>query len=245
MATAHLTEALLHDTPDGRRSISAWALRSIYAMAFCRFVNGFVDRDIARAAKAVLRSGEGGGGARAGDETAAPAAPGKGEGSMYAHAAAIGMPERFVDLRHRATHEEMPSLETLRDATEAGLQWLWERWWRANATGDPRRALWEREERKQLAVTKRVLTVNSSAVSAETLADSERAGDGDELCTVCRKRKKKGGRGRGNAEMEEDEEDEEPRELGGDDLRNGKGLKPPTGRNPKKRHTAFGLFEPP
>ena len=49
MATASLTEAILHD--EARRNssgtvLSESAMQSIYAMAFARFVNGFVDRDV-------------------------------------------------------------------------------------------------------------------------------------------------------------------------------------------------------
>jgi hypothetical protein len=153
IATANLTEALLHDTLDRRRLISDWALRSVYAMAFCRFVNGLVDRDIAKAAltanAATKVDAEGTGAART---------TSRGETSMYAHAAAIGLPEQFVDLRHRATHDDMPSLEVLRQAAGRALEWLWERWWTVHATDDPGRALREREEQRLLGKRKREAT---------------------------------------------------------------------------------------
>lgn len=158
IATANLTDAMLHDTLDRRKVISDCALRSVYAMAFCRFVNGFVDRDIAKAALRVNAATKADGAAegKAGNdgEVGASTAASRGESSMYAHAAAIGLPEQFVDLRHRATHDEIPSLEVLRTMARRGLDWLWERWWKVHATDDPGRALREREERRLLGQKK-------------------------------------------------------------------------------------------
>jgi len=160
IATANLTDALLHDTLDRRRLISDWALRSVYAMTFCRFVNGLVDRDIAKAAlaaNAAMKVGASGGEGTMGSKEGAGAASTtlRGETSMYAHAAAIGLPEQFVDLRHRATHDDMPGLEVLRQAARRALEWLWERWWKVHATDDPGRALREREEQRLLGERKR------------------------------------------------------------------------------------------
>lgn len=173
LSTGSLTEAVIHHDQlrvgrktsgdDGRTpagvSISGQALQSIYAMAFARFVNAFVDRDVARAHTADLMAHES---SDDGDETmaisittaaaAGPASTGRGESSMYAHAATIGMPEVFVDLRHQVTHGDIPSLVYLRKMTLSALEWLWERWWVKNATGDPARALLELAERRQLAV---------------------------------------------------------------------------------------------
>src|SRR4051794_37630725 len=160
IATANLTDALLHDTLDRPRLISDWALRSVYAMAFCRFVNGLVDRDIAKAAltaNAPTKVGTSGGEGTTGNKEGVGAASTKsrGETSMYAHAAAIGLPEQFVELRHRATHDDMPGLEVLRQAARRALEWLWERWWKVHATDDPGRALREREEQRLLGKRKR------------------------------------------------------------------------------------------
>jgi hypothetical protein len=164
IATANLTEALLHDALDRRRMISDWALRSVYAMAFCRFVNGLVDRDIAKAALAANAAtkvdASSGGERTTGNKEGAGAAnvTSRGETSMYAHAAAIGLPEQFVDLRHRATHDDMPGLGVLRPAARRALEWLWERWWKVHATDDPGRALREREEQRSLGERKRKAT---------------------------------------------------------------------------------------
>ncbi|EXJ78493.1 hypothetical protein A1O1_08894 [Capronia coronata CBS 617.96] len=146
IATAGLTEALLHDEASRtERGISDLAMQSIYAMAFARFVNGFVDRDVARSQAAELALD----GADV-DNVAAATSTAKGESSMYAHAATIGMPPKFVDLRHEVTHGHIPSLIYLKRMTLQALEWLWDRWWLKNATGDPSRALRELEERTWL-----------------------------------------------------------------------------------------------
>jgi hypothetical protein len=179
IATANLTEALLHDTLDRRRLISDWALRSVYAMAFCRFVNGLVDRDIAKAAltanAATKVDVSGGERTTNNKEGGAASTTSRGETSMYAHAAAIGLPEQFVDLRHRATHDDMPGLEVLRQAVRRALEWLWERWWKVYATDDPGRALREREEQRLLGERKREATRMST--SQEGVEAADRRGD--------------------------------------------------------------------
>ncbi|MCJ1456405.1 Cytoplasmic glyoxalase II [Mycoblastus sanguinarius] len=50
--------------------------------------------------------------------------------SMYAKAQQIGLPAVFVDLRHEATHGDMPSLTNLRSAASRALQWLWLDFWK-------------------------------------------------------------------------------------------------------------------
>ena len=50
--------------------------------------------------------------------------------SMYALAKTIGLPATFVELRHQATHEQLPSLAKLRSAARKALQWIWEYYWR-------------------------------------------------------------------------------------------------------------------
>ncbi len=135
IATAHLTDALLHDQPGRRDQLSDLALGSIYAMTFCRFVNGLVDRDVRKSVNATI--------ARDGAAAESDAASGlhRGQSSMYAHAQALGLPESFVELRHQATHDEMPSLEVLRVTTQEALEWLWERWWKFNVKGSAEPAL--------------------------------------------------------------------------------------------------------
>lgn len=133
LSTADLSDSILH-YEDLERTGNFNMCRSVqfmFAFAFLRFVNGFVDRDIARSTEAAL--------SRADDETEEErnGRMSGGESSMYAHAMAIGMPERFVDLRHQVSHGKLPEVSVLKRAADEALDWLWERWWKSNAIGDP------------------------------------------------------------------------------------------------------------
>ena len=137
IATASLTDAALHDTkPSEQRLsyISDQALQSIYAMAFCRFVNGFVDRDVAKSSLTAMAT------TTVTHEDGLTTIQSRGEGSMYALAGKIGMPIRFVDMRHQITHERMPAIEDLARLTGEALEWMYERWWKRNAAFDPTEA---------------------------------------------------------------------------------------------------------
>ncbi|WFD17912.1 rRNA-processing protein las1 [Malassezia caprae] len=77
------------------------AVRTTYAMALTRFVNSVVDS---------FQTG------------------------MYAQsigaiAERIGLPLWLVQVRHSATHEELPSLDVAREACDAALRWLDEHYW--------------------------------------------------------------------------------------------------------------------
>jgi ribosomal biogenesis protein LAS1 len=48
---------------------------------------------------------------------------------MYSIAKTIGLPATYVELRHQATHEELPSLSKLRAGTQKALQWIWDYYW--------------------------------------------------------------------------------------------------------------------
>lgn len=50
--------------------------------------------------------------------------------SMYDVAKSVGLPATFVELRHQATHEQLPSLTRLRAAARKALDWIWEYYWR-------------------------------------------------------------------------------------------------------------------
>ncbi|KIV93280.1 hypothetical protein PV10_04506 [Exophiala mesophila] len=170
VSTASLTEALIHDNGvahqedrhgcgdgPGRRNVSEPALQSIYAMAFARFVNGFVDRDVARSQAAALALDDSRGPGATTVTTSSLAgqsasSTGRGESSMYAHAVTIGMPEVFVDLRHQVTHGDLPGLYYLRKMALQALQWLYQRWWVKHAQASPARALREQAERHQLCL---------------------------------------------------------------------------------------------
>ena len=54
---------------------------------------------------------------------------------MYSIAKTIGLPATYVELRHQATHEELPSLPKLRTATQKALRWIWDYYW-ANLSTD-------------------------------------------------------------------------------------------------------------
>lgn len=48
---------------------------------------------------------------------------------MFQRAIDLGLPASFVELRHEATHRELPSLIVLRNATQRSLEWLWGYYW--------------------------------------------------------------------------------------------------------------------
>lgn len=41
----------------------------------------------------------------------------------------IGLPAWFVEIRHAATHENLPELELLREGAKSALRWLKEQYW--------------------------------------------------------------------------------------------------------------------
>lgn len=49
---------------------------------------------------------------------------------MYSIAKVIGLPATFVELRHQATHEQLPSLAKLRPAAHMALDWIWDYYWK-------------------------------------------------------------------------------------------------------------------
>ena len=144
LSTADLTDSILHyeDMTRAGYPDSYRAVQFMFAFAFLRFVNAFVDRDVARAATASLATSED-------DLDEMRIIKNVGESSMYAHAAAISMPSRFVDLRHQVSHGELPEVQILKKAADDAMAWLWERWWKTNATGDPTVALRRFETRRE------------------------------------------------------------------------------------------------
>ncbi|BFZ54089.1 rRNA-processing protein las1 [Savitreella phatthalungensis] len=73
--------------------------------------------------------------------------------SMMQLARSIGLPEYFVEIRHSATHEELPSYRSLLAATESALDWLYANYWEIEYADDHTRppsadsAINETEER--------------------------------------------------------------------------------------------------
>ncbi|KAK3299288.1 Las1-like-domain-containing protein [Chaetomium fimeti] len=80
----------------------AYAVRAAYSAAFSRFVTGLLDSHQDKQRKM----------------------------SMYDVAKSVGLPATFVELRHQATHEQLPSLPRLRAAAASALQWIWDYYWR-------------------------------------------------------------------------------------------------------------------
>ncbi|PYH43828.1 Las1-domain-containing protein [Aspergillus saccharolyticus JOP 1030-1] len=94
--------ALLTDAilHDDAQKNSIFSIRATYAAAFCRFVTCLVDSKL--------------GGQRR---------------TMFQRALDLGLPASFVELRHEATHRELPSLTVLRNASQRSLEWLWDYYW--------------------------------------------------------------------------------------------------------------------
>lgn len=79
---------------DWTRTLSDQELRLMYSMVFIRFVNGYVDAfQSSKSAKSIA----------------------------YLAVEKVGMPIWFVELRHTATHDYLPSLSILRSATNEVL----------------------------------------------------------------------------------------------------------------------------
>ncbi|KAF3064157.1 putative hydroxyacylglutathione hydrolase C13B11.03c [Daldinia childiae] len=100
-STALLVAALLSDVRE-TRATSSYAIRAAYAAAFSRFVTGLLDSQQDKQRKM----------------------------SMYSIAKTIGLPATFVELRHQATHEQLPSLTKLRTAAKKALVWIWDYYWK-------------------------------------------------------------------------------------------------------------------
>ncbi|PVG00284.1 Las1-domain-containing protein [Serendipita vermifera] len=87
---------LVASEADQNRQVYKLQVCQGYALAIIRFVNGLVD----------------------------PLQTGMYARSIASIASQIGLPLAFVELRHACTHEEMPSLETLREGCQSALLWL-------------------------------------------------------------------------------------------------------------------------
>ncbi|KAG2370240.1 Las1-like-domain-containing protein [Suillus spraguei] len=95
-STLSILTARLIDTSETQHDPSWLSLRQNYATAIIRMVNGLVD----------------------------PLQAGAYARSIASIAAQLGLPSWLVELRHAATHEDLPSLEMLREAARESLTWL-------------------------------------------------------------------------------------------------------------------------
>ncbi|TFK57560.1 Las1-domain-containing protein [Heliocybe sulcata] len=93
-STLAILTALYQDTE--QPASHGMALRQMYAAAVIRLVNGLVD----------------------------PLQSGAYARSIASIAQQLGLPPWLVELRHAATHEDMPSLELLREAARESMSWL-------------------------------------------------------------------------------------------------------------------------
>ena len=94
---------------------------------------------------------------------------------MYAKAQQIGLPAVFVDLRHEATHGDMPSLSNLRNAAQRALQWLWDDYWKTLAG---REAIMQKYEASFLMGTDMALQPLPDVGSVERDAAGKGHGEG-------------------------------------------------------------------
>lgn len=102
--TSHILKSILnHKVNSANKSPNV--LRLSYSMAIVRLVNGVVEKE---------------------------------QRGQYAQAVSgiaerIGLPRTLVDLRHEATHGDLPSLARLHSAALMALKWLHVRFWRVQA----------------------------------------------------------------------------------------------------------------
>ncbi|OSD05862.1 Las1-domain-containing protein [Trametes coccinea BRFM310] len=96
LESAHAILSVILQDGNSATSSSYLSLRMSYASALIRLVNGLVD----------------------------PLQLGAYARSINSIAQQLGLPAWFVELRHAATHEDLPSLEVLRDAAREAMGWL-------------------------------------------------------------------------------------------------------------------------
>ncbi|KAF9174253.1 profilin, required for normal timing of actin polymerization in response to thermal stress [Mortierella sp. AD011] len=98
-STASFVGAIVRDWS---QTCSDQDLRLMYSMVFIRFVNGYVDGfQTSNSAKSIA----------------------------YLAVEKVGMPKWFVELRHTATHDYLPSLTILRSAAQQALAWINDNYW--------------------------------------------------------------------------------------------------------------------
>ncbi len=150
-ATASLLEVALLEagTANGGGARSALELRSLYSMVIVRAINGLVE----------------------GLQTKFYAEP------VNAVAARLGIPQWLVDLRHEATHSQLPSLASLRMGAQHLLDWLFRGYWEKQA-----------QDLEQAAAAATGLLSSYQAVALEAQQESPNA-----LSRACRIPKEENG----------------------------------------------------
>ncbi|KAI4226898.1 MAG: hypothetical protein L6R36_002830 [Xanthoria steineri] len=156
-STWYITEAILNDVTGVQTStMSAFALRSNYCTAFCRFVTGLLDSMQESHYKV----------------------------SMYDKARELRLPASFVELRHEAIHGEIPSLVVLRQAAQKALDWLQTNYWmqleddfagaRLSSSGSGERYVSMREDLRNIVQQPPIPSVLASAKSAGDIDNQSR-----------------------------------------------------------------------
>ena len=100
-ASVHATCLLVSAVHGDIPENDLFSIRLQYSMAIIRFVNEILDAS--QTGKNVI--------------------------PLHSLAEKIGLPNTFVELRHAATHEDIPSIYLLRRMASRGLQWLYQRFW--------------------------------------------------------------------------------------------------------------------
>lgn len=99
--SVHATCLLLAASHGDVPSCDLYVIRQAYSMALIRFVNEILDA--AQVGRSVV--------------------------PLHTLAADIRLPSAFVELRHAATHEDLPSIYVLRDLSQRALAWLYDEYW--------------------------------------------------------------------------------------------------------------------
>lgn len=99
--SVHATCLLLAAAHGDVPTCDLYAIRQAYSMALIRFVNEILDA--AQVGRSVV--------------------------PLHTLAADIGLPSAFVELRHAATHEDLPSIYALRELSQRALAWLYSEYW--------------------------------------------------------------------------------------------------------------------
>lgn len=69
---------------------------------------------------------------------------------MHTLARNLNLPASFVEIRHAATHEVLPSLSVLRAVAVRALDWLWTNYWSVVGVATPTDSVGAANERVQL-----------------------------------------------------------------------------------------------
>ncbi|CDR46478.1 RHTO0S12e04962g1_1 [Rhodotorula toruloides] len=148
-STAALLTLVLRDSNSPHHAPhSTHDLRLAYAMAIVRFVNSLVD----------------------------PLQTTYFARSIASLAQQIQLPLWFVELRHQATHENLPSLGVLRDAARQALDWLYTHYWSAALSSSSTTSTTPVLPPLDLSPLRTLLLTTYKSLSKSTLRDASLVG---------------------------------------------------------------------